>query len=68
MLARVCLVPAARPADALAVTDWFCTDQFQATPRGLNGSHVRVRALGAPRPHEVSCIREYASSSDLSSE
>ena len=33
--ARVCLVPAARPADALAVTGWFCTDQFQEPSTGV---------------------------------
>jgi hypothetical protein len=33
--ARVCLVPAARPADALAVTGWLCTDQFQEPSIGV---------------------------------
>lgn len=33
--ARVCLVPASRPADTLAVTGWFCTDQFQQPSVGV---------------------------------
>jgi uncharacterized protein DUF4253 len=33
--ARVCLVPASRPADVLAVTGWFCTDQFQEPSVGV---------------------------------
>ena len=33
--ARICLVPADRPADVLAVTGWFCTDQFQEPSVGV---------------------------------
>lgn len=33
--ARVCLVPAARPADILAVTGWFTTAAFDDPPMGI---------------------------------
>lgn len=33
--ARIGLVPATRPADVLAVTGWFCTDQFQEPSVGV---------------------------------
>lgn len=33
--ARVCLVPAARPADVLALTGWLATDQFDIPPFGV---------------------------------